>query len=63
MEIVEDGINALIRQNIYSSKDAVITDPLWALLELRPNLKIEIAINLYNNHEISLWKAAETAGL
>jgi len=63
MEIVEDGINALIRQNIYSSKDAVITDALRALLELRPNLKIEIAINLYNNNEISLWKAAETAGL
>ncbi len=63
MEIVEDGINALVRQNIYNSKDAVITDAIRALLELKPNLKIEIAINLYKNKKISLWKAAETAGL
>lgn len=63
MEIVEDGINALVRQNIYSSKDAVITDAIRALLELKPNLKIEIAINLYKNKKISLWKAADTAGL
>jgi len=63
MELVEDGINALVRQNIYSSKDAVITDAIRALLELKPSLKIEIAINLYKNKKISLWKAAETAGL
>ena len=63
MVIVEDGINALVGQNIYNSKDAVITDAIRALLELKPNLKIEIAINLYKNKKISLWKAAETAGL
>ena len=63
MEIVEDGINALVGQKIYNSKDAVIIDAIRALLELKPNLKIEIAINLYKNKKISLWKAAETAGL
>lgn len=63
MVIVEDGINALIRQNIYNSKDAVITDAIRALLELKPNLKVEIAINLYKTKKVSLWKAAETAGL
>lgn len=63
MEVIEDEINALVRQNIYNSKEAVITDAIRALLELKPNLKIEIAINLYKNKKISLWKAAETSGL
>ena len=63
MEIVEDGINALVGQKIYNSKDAVIIDAIRALLELKPNLKIEIAINLYKNKKISLWKAEEKAGL
>jgi len=63
MEVIDEGINALVRQNIYSSKEAVITDVVRALLELKPGLKIEIAINLYKNSKVSLWKAAETAGL
>ena len=63
MEVIDEGINALVRQNIYSSKEAVITDAVRALLELKPGLKIEIAINLYKNRKVSLWKAAETAGL
>ncbi|MCD4842013.1 MAG: UPF0175 family protein [Methanosarcinales archaeon] len=63
MEVIDEGINALVRQKIYSSKEAVITDAVRALLELKPGLKIEIAINLYKNNKVSLWKAAETAGL
>lgn len=62
MNITEDEINALINQNIYSSKETVIKDAIRALLELKPNLKIEIAIGLYKDQKISLWKAAETAG-
>jgi len=54
MEVIDDGINALVRHNIYNSKDAVITDAMRALLELKPNLKIEIAINLYKNKMVSL---------
>lgn len=62
MGITDNMINALINQNIYSSKEAVITDAIRALLELKPNLKIEIAISLYKDQKVSLWKAAETAG-
>ena len=63
MEVIDEGINALVMQNIYRSKEAVIRDAVRALLELKPGLKIEIAINLYKNNKVSLWKAAETAGL
>ncbi|NPV62180.1 MAG: UPF0175 family protein [Methanotrichaceae archaeon] len=30
---------------------------------MRPGLRIEIAIDLYKNEKVSLWKAAEIAGL
>ena len=62
MEITNNMINALINQNIYSSKEAVIKDAIRALLKLKPNLKIEIAISFYKDQKVSLWKAAETAG-
>ena len=54
MEVIDEGINALVMQNVYSSKEAVITDAVRALLELKPGLKIEIAINLYKNKNVSL---------
>ena len=63
MEVINEEISALVQQNIYSSKEAAITDAVRALLELKPGLKIEIAINLYKNSKVSLWKVAETAGL
>jgi len=63
MEVIDEGINALVRQKIYSSKETVITDAVRALLELKHGLKIEIAINLYENNKVSLWNAAKTAGL
>ena len=62
MEVTNNMISALIDQNIYSSKEAVIKDAIRALLQLKPNLKIEIAIGLYKDQKVSLWKAAETAG-
>jgi len=30
---------------------------------MRPGLRIEIATDLYKNEKVSLWKAAEIAGL
>jgi predicted HTH domain antitoxin len=29
---------------------------------MRPGLRIEIAVDLYRNEKVSLWKAAEIAG-
>lgn len=40
MASVEDELNALVRADIYKSKDDVISDALRALLTLRPGLKV-----------------------
>ena len=63
MASTEKKIDSLIRTKSYGSRDAVISDAVRALLVLKPGLKIEVALDLYKNGEISLWRAAEIAGL
>jgi len=58
-----EEINILMRMNIYHSKDDIIADAIRALLESKPLLKVEIAIGLYKYGDVSLWKAAEIAGM
>jgi predicted HTH domain antitoxin len=61
--INREEINALLRMNIYRSKEDIITDALRALLESKPQLKVEIAMDLYKNEKVSLWRAADIAGM
>lgn len=63
MASANDEIDALVRAEIYNSREELIKDALRALLSMRPGLRIEIAIDLYKNEKVSLWKAAEIAGL
>lgn len=63
MVINREEINALLRMNIYRSKEDIITDALRALLESKPQLKVEIAMDLYKNEKVSLWRAADIAGM
>jgi predicted HTH domain antitoxin len=63
MASTEEEINSLIRTKSYASKDEVISDALRALLVLKPGLKTEIAVDLYKTGKVSLWKAADIAGM
>jgi predicted HTH domain antitoxin len=63
MAAAEKEIDSLIRTRTYSSREEVISDAVRALLVLKPGLRIEIALDLYKNGEVSLWKAAEMSGL
>jgi len=57
-------IEALMRMNIYRSREDVIADAIRVLLESKPQLnKVEIAVDFYKNKEVSLWKAAGMAGM
>lgn len=63
MASTEEEINSLIRTKSYASKDEVISDALRALLVLKPELKTEIAVDLYKTGRVSLWKAADIVGM
>ncbi len=58
-----EEIEALLGMNIYGSREEVIRDALRALMESKPQLKAEVALYFYKNGEVSLWKAAEIAGM
>lgn len=47
----------------YKSVDNLIEDAFRALLNLKPGLKVDMAIELYLKEEVSLSKAAEIAGM
>jgi predicted HTH domain antitoxin len=63
MASVEDELDSLVRSDVYRSKEDVISDAVRALLTLKPGLRIEIAVDLYRNGKVTLWKAADIASL
>lgn len=63
MASTEKEIDSLVRIRSYGSREEVISDAVRALLVLKPGLKMEVALDLYKNGEVSLWRAAEMAGL
>ena len=59
--VIEKEINSLVGIGFYETEGGVIADAMGALLEKKPELRREIAVNLYKNGEVSLWKASEIA--
>jgi predicted HTH domain antitoxin len=62
VDVLKEGINSLIRAGYYRDKEKVLDDAFRTMLEVRPALKIEIAVELYKEERISLSRAAEIAG-
>jgi len=58
---IKKEIDSLVRSKIYKKEDDVVVDALKALLEKKPQLRQEIAVDLYKNNDVSLWKASEIA--
>lgn len=56
-----DGI--LLRIGKYENKSELITDALRALLRAKPELRRDVAVELYTKKEVSLSRAAEICGL
>ena len=53
----------LVNIGKYPNKEEVIKDALRALIRAKPELKRDIAIELYKRKEVSLSRAAEICGL
>jgi len=62
MDLTENLPKVLVPK-YYKSKDALVKDAFRALLNLKPDLKVEIAVELYLKEEVSLSKATEIAGM
>jgi len=56
-------IAALMRLGPYQSREEVISDAVRNLLLNNRSLRLELALDLFKNDEVSLGRAAEMAGL
>ena len=59
---VEEHIDLLRRSGRFESEAEVLEEAVQALLEKRPELRIELAIERYKRGDVSLNRAAEIAG-
>jgi len=62
MSLTESRPKVLVPK-YYNSRDALVDDAFRALLNLKPGLKLEVAVELYLKGDMSLSKAAEIAGM
>lgn len=60
--VITEGINSLVRAGYYESRERLLNDAFRTMLEVRPTLKTEMAVELYKTGNISLSRAAEIAG-
>lgn len=63
VDVIKEGINSLIRAGYYESREKLFDDAFRTMLEVRPALRTEMAIELYKGEKISLSRAAEIAGM
>ena len=59
--VIEKEIGSLVGSGFYETEDGIIADAAGALLEKNLERRCGIAVNLYKNGEVSLWKASEIA--
>jgi len=62
-DFVDLEVASLLRLGLYQNKEEVISDAVRNLLLNNRSLRLELAIDLFKNDEISLGRASEMAGL
>ncbi len=62
-EVIKEGMDSLIRAGYYKDKNNLQVEAFRTLLEVRPELRTEVAIELYKSNKVSLSRAAEIAGV
>ncbi len=60
---LEKEVNALIDAGLYADAHALITDALKKLVTTKKESRLDAAILLYQQHEVTLARAAELAGI
>jgi len=63
IDILKEGIESLIKSGRYESREAVLEEAFRIMLEVKPSIKQEMAVELYRSERVSLSRAAEIAGL
>lgn len=59
---IEENIELLRRSGRFNSEEEFLEEAFRALLDKRPELRIELAVERYKTDDVSLNRAAEIAG-
>lgn len=57
-----DELEVLVERGIYKDREALLQDAMRSLLRSRPELRGQLAIELYKKGKVSLSRAAEIGG-
>ena len=63
MSVQEMQLKALLKAGIFRSRGEAIEEAVRTLFTTRPQLKVEAAVQLFREGEVTLGRAAEIAGL
>jgi len=59
--ITSGGADALVRGEVYSTKNELLDDALRTFFEFRKDMRITAVVEMYKTEEMSISKAAELA--
>ena len=62
LEIPEE-LEALVKAGLYGSKEEVIREAVDMFFAIKPNMRLEAAIELYKEGKVTLGRAAEFSGI
>ena len=63
MNVLEAADEILLKVGRYASREELIGDALRALLRAKPELRSDLAVELYRRGRVSLSRAAEVCGM
>lgn len=58
-----DELDVLVGKGIYKDRDSLVKDAMRSLLRSKPELRGQLAIELYRQAKVSLFRAAEIGGV
>lgn len=61
--LVKHGVAAAVRAGLFRNKEEAIREAVSTWFAVKPNLRLEVAIELFKEEKITLNRAADIAGL
>ena len=63
LDVLKEGIEGLIRAGYYKNREALMDEAFRTMIEVKPFIRLEMAVELYKSEKISMSRAAEIAGI
>jgi len=61
--LIEMQLDATIRAGLYRNKDEALHEAVTTWLTVKPNIRLEAAIEMFRSNEVTLERAADIAGI